>query len=72
MESIVVVLISGVVTLAGALCSNSRNRAVMEIETDIFSKRVEKHNSLIERTYRLEQDMAVMQHDVQSLAERSE
>ena len=52
--------------------SNSRNRAVMEIETDIFSKRVEKHNTLIERTYRLEQDMAVMQHDVQSLAERSE
>lgn len=55
-----------------ALCSNSRNRAVMEIETDILSKRVEKHNTLIERTYRLEQDMAVIQHDVQSLAERSE
>lgn len=65
-------LISGVVALAGALCSNSRNRAVMEIETDILSKRVEKHNTLIERTYRLEQDMAVIQHDVQSLAERSE
>ena len=72
MESIVVVLISGVVTLAGALCSNSRNRAVMEIETDILSKRVKKHNTLIERTYRLERGMAVMRHDVQSLAERSE
>ena len=72
MESIVVVLISGVVTLAGALCSNSCNRAVMEIETDILSKRVKKHNTLIERTYRLEQGMAVIRHDVQSLAERSE
>lgn len=72
MESIVVVLISGVVTLAGALCSNSRSRAVMEIETDILSKRVKKHNTLIERTYRLEQGMAVIRHDVQSLAEKSE
>lgn len=72
MESIVVALIGGVVTLVGVLCPNSRNRAVMEIKIDLLSKRVEKHNTLIERTYRLEQDVAVMKHDVQSLAERTE
>ena len=72
MESIVVALIGGVVTLGGVLCSNFRNRAVMEIKIDLLSKRVEKHNTLIERTYRLEQDVAVMKHDVQSLAERTE
>ena len=47
MESIVVALIGGVVTLVGVLCSNSRNRAVMEIKIDLLSKRVEKHNNLI-------------------------
>lgn len=72
MESIVVALIGGVVTLVGALCSNSRNRAVIEIKIDLLSKRVEKHNTLIERTYRLEQDMADMKHDVKSLSERTE
>ena len=72
MESIVVALIGGVVTLVGVLFSNSRNRAVMEIKIDLLSKRVEKHNNLIERTYRLEQDVAVMKHDVKSLSERTE
>lgn len=72
MESIVVAFIGGVVTLVGMLCSNSRNRAVMEIKIDLLSKRVEKHNTLIERTYRLEQEVAVMKHDVKSLSERTE
>lgn len=72
MESIVVALIGGVVTHVGVLCSNSRNRAVMEIKIDLLSKRVDKHNTLIERTYRLEPDVAVMKHDVKSLSERTE
>lgn len=72
MESIVVALIGGVVTLVNVLCSNSRNRAVMEIKIDLLSKRVEKRNTLIERTYRLEQGVAVMKHDDKSLAERTE
>lgn len=72
MESIVVALIGGVVTLVGVLCSNSKNRAVMEIRIDLLSKHVEKHDTLVERTYRFEQAVAVMKHDVQSLAERTE
>lgn len=72
MESIVVALIGGVVTLVGVLCSNSKNRAVMEIRIDLLPKHVEKQDTLIERTYRLEQAVAVMKHDVQSLAERTE
>lgn len=72
MESIVVALIGGVVTLVGVLCFNSKNRAVMEIRIDLLPKHVEKHDTLIERTYRLEQAVAVMKHDVQSLAERME
>ncbi len=36
MESIVVALFGGVVTLVGVLCFNSRNRAVMEIKIDLI------------------------------------
>ena len=71
MESIIVALIGGAVTLAGVVLSNSRSRAVMEVKIDELSRRVEKHNCLVERTYRLEQDMAVVRRDVDALEERS-
>lgn len=71
MESIVVALIGGAVTLAGMVLSNSRSRAVMEVKIDERSRRVEKHNCLVERMYRLEQDMALVRRDVGALEERS-
>lgn len=71
MESIAVALIGSVVTLAGVIASNSRSRAVMELKIDELTRRVEKHNCLIERTYKLEQDMAVVRRDVDALKERS-
>lgn len=49
----------------GAVLSNSRSRAVMEVKIDELTRRVEKHNCLVERTYRLEQDMAVIRRDVE-------
>ena len=71
MDSIVVALIGGAVTLVGVVLSNSRSRAVMEVKIDELSRRVEKHNCLVERTYRLEQEMAVVRRDVDALEERS-
>ena len=70
-ESIVVALIGGAVTLAGVVASNSRSRAVLEEKVDELSRRVEKHNCLVERTYRLERDMALVRRDVESLEERA-
>ena len=71
MESIVVALIGDVVTHVGVVLPNSHSRAVMEVKIDELSRRVEKHNSLVERTYRLEQDMALVRRDVDALEERS-
>lgn len=65
-------LIGGVVTLVGAIVSNSRSRAVMELKIDELTWRVEKRNCLIERIYKLEQDMAVVRRDVDALEERSD
>lgn len=71
MESILVALIGGAVTLAGVVASNSRSRAVLEQKVDELSRRVEKHNCLVERTYRLERDVALVRRDVESLEERA-
>lgn len=67
MESIIVACITGVVTLIGVILSNSKSRAVMEVKLDALTKKVEKHNQVLEHTYVLEQDMTVAKHDIESL-----
>ena len=67
MDSIVVALIGGAVTLAGVVASNSRSRAVLEEKVDELSRRVEKHNCLVERACMLEREVAVVERDVESL-----
>lgn len=71
MESIVVALIGGVVMLVGVVASNSRSRAVMEQKIDELTRRVEKHNCLVERTYLLERDVAVLKNDVKGLERKA-
>ena len=70
MESIIVACFTGVVTLVGVILSNSKSRAVMEVKLDALTAKVEKHNQVLERTYRLEQDMAVVQNDIENLTRK--
>ena len=72
MESLVTALVTGGLTLAGVIVSNRRSQAVMEFKIDELAKRVEKHNGMIERTYALEQDMAVAQRDIADLRRSTE
>ena len=72
MESIVVAIITGVVTLAGVTMSNSKSRAVTECKIDALAEKVAKHNQLIERTYELERGLAIVQNDVRSLKGKAE
>lgn len=67
MESIVVACITGVVTLIGVILSNSKSQAVMEVKLDALTAKVEKHNQLIERTYRLEKGLSVVRNDIETL-----
>ena len=71
MESIIAATVKGVLTLLGVLTSNSRSRAVMETKIDELTRRVEMHNRMVERTFRLEQDMAVAKRDIEALSERT-
>lgn len=60
--------ISAGVTLLVCLINNhgqqERTRALMEYKLDELAKRVDKHNSVIERTYNLEKDMAVVMEKI--------
>lgn len=67
MESVVAALVTGVLTLVGVIVSNSRSRAVMELKIDNLAKQVERHNRVVERTYALEQDVAVVKAEVENL-----
>ena len=39
----------------------------MEVKLDALTAKVEKHNQVLERTYALEQDMAVAKHDIEEI-----
>lgn len=71
-ESVAAALVSGALTLAGVLASNSKGRAVMEEKIDELTRRVERHNCLVERTYALERDVAVLRSDVDGLERKAE
>lgn len=60
-------LIGSAVTLAGVVASNSKSRAVMEQKIDELTRRVGAHNCLVERTYKLERDVALLRNDVEDL-----
>ena len=68
MEVIISSTISAAVTLIVCLISNhsqnEKTRALMEYKLEELTKRVDKHNNTIERTYNLEQRMAVSEEQI--------
>ncbi len=77
-ESIVVALITGGLSLAGVIAANMLtaiknenalkvSQAVMDTKIDALRLEVNKHNNLIERTYKLEGKMEECQHDIRDL-----
>lgn len=67
MEPVVTVVVTGVLTLIGVLVSNSRSQAVIEVKLDNLASKVEKHNSIVERTYGLERRMAVLENEAEAM-----
>ena len=77
-EAIIVALITGGMSLIGVVFTNlmtsKKNEIALKVsqavtETKIEALRVEmnKHNNLIERTYRLEGQMDEVRHDIRDL-----
>ena len=61
METIISACISAAVTLVVCLISNhsqqEKTRALMEYKLEELTKRVDKHNNVVKRTYALEQEL---------------
>lgn len=73
-------IITGLVTFAGVLVTNGRTQAVIaerldrykdqtDMRIDGLSSHVDKHNGIIERTYKLESDMATAFHRLDEVRE---
>lgn len=62
-------LISALITFAGSYMAFSTRLAKVETKIDGLSKSVEKHNGVVERTFKLESDMATMWHRHDELKE---
>ena len=67
MEEIVVALITGGVTLAGALLSNQRSQAVTETKLEELTREVREHNNFARRMPVVEEQIKVMNHRISDL-----
>ena len=76
METIISACISAGVTLIVCVINNhgqqEKTRALMEYKLDELTKRVEKHNSVVERTYIFEEKIKVANHRIEDLERKVE
>ena len=54
-DSIIVAVITGGLSLLGVYIANRKSAALMEYRIEQLEKKVDVHNSVIDRTYRLEE-----------------
>ena len=68
METIIAAAISGAVTLAVCLSTNhaqaEKTRAMLDYRLGELEKKQDKHNNLIERTYKLEERTSVQEEQI--------
>lgn len=71
MGNILPELITGIVAIVVCVISNAfqnnKTRSLLEYRLTELEKKQDKHNSVIERTYRLEQSVAVLQQKVEDM-----
>ena len=68
LETIIGILISSAVTLLVCIINNhyqsNATRTLLEYKLEQLTNRVDKHNSVIERTYNLEQEVALHEEKI--------
>lgn len=62
-------LISAAVTLIVCLITQNKTKALIAYRLEELEKKQDKHNSVIERTYKLEQDIAVIKEQLHELSQ---
>ena len=65
--SILVAIISYAASRKGIKEASIENARLIAYRLEELEKKVEKHNSIVERTYKLEGQMAEVQHDIRDM-----
>ena len=66
-ESIIVAIITGVLTLAGVLISNSKSQAVVEEQVKELTREGHEHNNFAKRMPVVEEQLKVVNHRIADL-----
>lgn len=68
-ESVVVAIITGVLTLIGVIINNNKSQAVMEERVDELTREVREHNKFAKRMPVVEEQIKVINHRISDLEE---
>lgn len=75
MNEVAVAIISAVITglfsLWGVYAANRKSQALIAYRLEQLERKVDKHNSVVERTFILEGQVTELQHDVRDLKGRA-
>ncbi len=64
MQAIIVAVLGMIGALGGSWIANRKSTALIEYRLKQLEEKVNKHNNLIERTYQLEKQVAVIQEEI--------
>jgi hypothetical protein len=65
--AVIASLITGLCSLAGVYIANKKSQALIAYRIEQLEHKVDRHNNLIERTFRLEGRMTECEHDIRDL-----
>lgn len=65
-------VVTGVLSLIGVYISNRKSASLMEYRLEQLEKKVDLHNSVIERTYKLEEQTALLDAEDKRINKRLE
>lgn len=64
MQAIIVAILGMIGALGGSWLANRKSMALIEYRLKQLEEKVNKHNNLIERTYQLEKEVAILQEEI--------
>lgn len=64
MQAIIVAILGMIGALGGSWIANRKSMALIEYRLKQLEEKVNKHNNLIERTYQLEKEVAIIQEEM--------
>lgn len=67
LDTIIVGVLSCISTIFGAYLANRKSTALTIYRLEQLEKKVDKHNSVIERTYNIEKNIAVINEEIKEL-----